>query len=386
MRRLSFFLIFVISLGVIFSACSKNEDNPTPSEETSLEGTQEPVEFEKIWGPIADTAQNEFFELHWDSQKSRLMTDKQNNVHYWWQAHALDVLFDAYERTGNQVYQDRAKEVYKSIYRLNGRTFINNFYDDMEWMALALLRGYKLTGDEEYKETVLLLWSDIKKGWNSQMGGGIAWQKGTPYYKNTPANMPAAILAVRLYKEFGDNTYLEWANKIYKWQVDTLVSSSGLIWDGINRNNDGAIDKNWLFTYCHGVFIGASCELYDVTKDNYYLDMAKKTGERSLKHFFNYKTGILKSEGTGDGGLFGGIYIRYLTQLALVTKDDAIINALVKNADVVWNDSRDPETGAISPNWGTKPRTRQDLSVQLSGIKLIEAMARLEAEGLLASE
>jgi len=384
-------LMLLFCLGLIFPGCSGNGPSVGEKKESIIDGTppaetEVPEEKEKIWAPIADLAQEDFYKLYWDAQRRRLRTDSQNNIHYWWQAHALDVLFDAYERSGKQDYADRAKDVYNSIYRLNGRTFINDFYDDMEWMALALLRGYKLTGDEEYRDTVMLLWNEIIKGWNSQMGGGIAWQKGTPYYKNTPANMPATILAARLYKESGDEKYLEWANKIFEWQLNTLLSPTGLVWDGINRNKDGAIDKSWLFTYCQGVFIGACVELYDITKDNYYLDLANKTAESSLKYFFNSKTGIMKSEGTGDGGLFGGIFVRYLTQLALITRDEAIINTLVKNAEVVWNESRDPETGAISPNWGSRTKSRQDLSVQLRGLKLIEAVARLEAAGLMDEE
>ena len=40
---------------------------------------------------------------------------------------------------------------------LNRNTiFPNAYYDDMEWMALAWLRAYDLTGDERYKEAALI--------------------------------------------------------------------------------------------------------------------------------------------------------------------------------------------------------------------------------------
>src|SRR5690625_7618277 len=86
----------------------------------------------------------------------------------------------------------------------NGNTFLNEYDDDMEWNALAMLRAYQVTGEEGFKNDVDTIWQDIKEGWNSIMGGGIAWRKSQLYYKNTPANGPAAILAARLYREFGN--------------------------------------------------------------------------------------------------------------------------------------------------------------------------------------
>jgi len=38
--------------------------------------------------------------------------------------------------------------------------------------------------------------------------------------------------------------------------------ATGFVWDGKNRTGDGHIDKDWEFTYCQGVFIGAGVELY----------------------------------------------------------------------------------------------------------------------------
>jgi len=32
----------------------------------------------------------------------------------------------------------------------NGGTYINNFYDNMEWMGIASLRTYQNTGDVDY--------------------------------------------------------------------------------------------------------------------------------------------------------------------------------------------------------------------------------------------
>ncbi len=118
---------------------------------------------------------------------------------YWWHAHVLDVILDAYKRTRDEKYKSKFDLVLNGTISLNGGTLLHNWYDDMEWMALALLRAFDTFGDEKYKQSTLILWKDIKTAWNCHMGGGMAWRKDQLDYKNTPANAPAAILAARLY-------------------------------------------------------------------------------------------------------------------------------------------------------------------------------------------
>src|SRR5690625_7633801 len=85
----------------------------------------------------------------------------------------------------------------------NGNTFLHEYYDDLEWNALAMLRAYQVTGVEGFKNDVDTIWQDVKKGWHSIVGGGIAWRKSQLYYKHTPANAPAAIMAARLSRQCG---------------------------------------------------------------------------------------------------------------------------------------------------------------------------------------
>jgi predicted alpha-1,6-mannanase (GH76 family) len=68
------------------------------------------------------------------------------DFHYWPQAHALDVMVDAYLRTRDNLYKTTINDWYDGVKRKNGNTFFNIFYDDMEWNALAMLRAYQATG------------------------------------------------------------------------------------------------------------------------------------------------------------------------------------------------------------------------------------------------
>jgi predicted alpha-1,6-mannanase (GH76 family) len=120
------------------------------------------------------------------------------DFHYWRNAHALDVLVDAYVRKNDPQIKTRMDELLDGMKAKNGNTYINHFYDDMEWMALACLRAYEATSDVKYKTVAEQVWTDIKGGWDDTWGGGFYWNKERKN-KNTPANAPACIIASRMY-------------------------------------------------------------------------------------------------------------------------------------------------------------------------------------------
>ena len=311
----------------------------------------------------------------------QLCTDPFN---YWWQAHAVDTLTDGYLRSGEDRYMELQADLYQGILNRNAGVFPNDYYDDMEWMALAWLRAYEAVKTEAYKDTALLLWEDIKTGWNEEGGGGIAWRKEQLDYKNTPANAPAAILAARLYQAFGNDEDLEWAKRIYDWQKTTLVDpESGLVWDGMNRLGDGMVDTDWRFTYNQGVYIGAGVELYKATGDKAYLADAARTVDYVLTHMTNPSTGMLPSEGDGDGALFKGVLVRYLGEYIRVEPEASSAQEVAKlitvNAESLWDFGRSTEAGKtfFSNSWAQTPDQVVQLATQLSGVMLLEQAARL---------
>ncbi|MBT2292752.1 glycosyl hydrolase [Paenibacillus albidus] len=302
-----------------------------------------------------------------------------DNFYYWWQAHVIDVLVDAYERTQDPVYAERIRSLSCSLRAYNGGTFLHNYYDDMEWTALALLRAYLATGKEEYKAAVQELWADIRTAWNDHYGGGMAWKKDQTDYKNTPANAPAAILAARLYGLFREEEDLEWAVRIYAWNKKHLVDpATGFVWDGINRLGDGGIDYDWEFTYCQGVFLGAGLELYRVTMEPQYAQDAIRTAEACFDRLCHPESLMLPDEGIDDTGLFKGILIRYLVQLGQqFPEQQRIREVILANAACLWEQGIDAEWGLCGPSWEQQPETPVQLSVQLSGLMLLEGAAAL---------
>ena len=58
------------------------------------------------WNKAADSSTNNLVDKFWNASGNYFNeSNVSTNFHYWPQAHGLDVLVDAYERTGNQVYK-----------------------------------------------------------------------------------------------------------------------------------------------------------------------------------------------------------------------------------------------------------------------------------------
>ena len=98
---------------------------------------------------------NCFFDEKTGVMVNHMPVREEENWIYWWHAHALDALLDGYLRKPEGEYLERFRKEYAGTYRENGNTLLHNWYDDMEWMALALLRAWDATKDEEYKKQAL---------------------------------------------------------------------------------------------------------------------------------------------------------------------------------------------------------------------------------------
>lgn len=297
---------------------------------------------------------------------------------YWWHAHAVDVLIDAFLRTKKQDYLDIIDEELKTVYVLNGNTYLNNWYDDMEWMALALLRLFDVTGKQEILDNVLLLWDDIKTAWNSLQGGGMAWKKDQIDYKNTPANAPAAILAYRLYQRLRSDEFWEWGDRIYNWNLENLTDRNlWIVFDGINRLGDGRIDYSWDYTYCQGVVVGAALERYKISRAEIDLKVAREIANSAIHRYCDAHGGILQYEGKEDCGLFKGIMIRYFSSLVeLCPSEKYIRDIILLNAKVICA-SGITDCGIIGPKLDALSDETIDLAQHLSGIMILEMADRL---------
>jgi predicted alpha-1,6-mannanase (GH76 family) len=360
--------LLVSFVGLLFFECDNS------NQETSQK---------EIWSQRADSAYSSLFQLYWSNDLNRGYKNelKEEDLNYWWQAHLLDALVDYQVRKGTKDMSLVDRHI-QGVIKGNKGTILIDFYDDMEWMALALIRAYKHTNDLKYLNYAKELWTDIKTGWNSNHGGGIAWQKSQLDYKNTPANAPAAIIGYYLYQIQKNEADKQMADKIMQWLDSHLVSDSGRIADGMGREGGTKIDDAWQFTYNYGIYIGACLEAYKITKERKYLDKAILSANYAIKTLVQPSTNILKSEGQGDGGLFKGILFRYLYDLAMEKDLDTqlqnkYLDFIKANALSLWSKAKTSTYPfRFSSDWTKMEDKYTDLSTQLSAVIVLDLVSK----------
>jgi predicted alpha-1,6-mannanase (GH76 family) len=307
-----------------------------------------------------------------------------STFNYWWLAHAMDVRLDAFGRTGDHQWLDAAEATSANLRARNEGSLFNDYFDDMLWYALALERLARATGRQAPLDDARAIWEHVvEHGWNATHGPSVAWRKQQPYYKNTPANGPFAILSARLHQHEPDPKYLEYGTAAFDWITATLVGSDGFVEDGINRDGGGRIDTQWRFTYNQGLYIGAAVALDDVLHEPGLIDQAQRTATTALRELA--PDGIVGSEGGGgDEGLFKGVLFRYLgtllDRIGTASPDAAPLLAFVRTStDSLWETS--PRDGYLlaGDDWRRPAEPPVYYSTQLSAIMALELRASIEA-------
>jgi hypothetical protein len=159
----------------------------------------------------------------------------------------------------------------------------DRYYDDNEWMVLALVSASDNLKSKHALEMAQNSFAYVMSGKDSKLGGGIYWRESDKASKNTCSNGPAAAAAIALFEKTGDRTLLETAEELYDWTKEHLRDpSDGLYWDNVSMN--GRIQK-WKFSYNTGLMLRTAALLYRHTKKDNYAADAKEMQASSLTHW-----------------------------------------------------------------------------------------------------
>ncbi|EEI77565.1 glycoside hydrolase [Corynebacterium striatum] len=389
---------------------------------------------EETWAHRADLAETAINDRHaqavWSIPRTNLAvvswppTSKEKlfvHWHYWWQAHYLDCLVDAALRNNTKVRRARIADTMRGI-RLRNLSQLNKnrYYDDKAWLALAMGRAENLKKVKVHKRLGSLQ-RNIREGVDPTIGV-LPWREGETFL-NVPSNGPGAIMLARMGR-------INEARHIVDWIYDHLVDDDGFIMDGIRMRMDGPEIVKAIHPYCQGVVLGACLEIALALREKaglFSLERIDTVQEAELAadmmHYITNIRGLVQAvatgmatpsgvinwkTGDGDGGLFKGILVRYLADVAVRLPGDSPANRATKklaarmvvaSAESVWEhrlevdglpifgsdwtaDARLPHNYGFGPNTlgekvGIIRVAERDLSVQLSGWMLLEACARV---------
>jgi mannose/cellobiose epimerase-like protein (N-acyl-D-glucosamine 2-epimerase family) len=244
--------------------------------------------------------------------------------------------------TGLDVYWSKADPV-PGYDVLPGPKSPDRYYDDNEWVALALLEAYELTGDPADLDRAEKTFKFVMSGEDALLGGGLYWHEQEKKSKNTCSNGPAIVAALRLYGVTHRAAYLDTAKRLYVWTNAHLQDTDGLYWDNVKL--DGQVEKT-KFTYNTALMLRADALFYGITREKTYLDEAERVAKASEVHWFRKETGAL-----GDSGMFAHHLCEAFFALAQQDNDphwrDIVTRALVfvqekgRDTDGHYNDRWD---------------------------------------------
>ena len=277
----------------------------------------------------------------------------------WWNsANGISVLSRVSQDLHTHAFDSRFRNTFVAAQRKNSN-FLNDYYDDEGWWALAWLDVYDLRGGGRYLRMSESIFANMTGGWSDACGGGIWWSK-QEHYKNAIANELFLSVAVRLAEATKGPArvgYLEWAEREERWFVNSgMINPQGLVNDGLDDSCHNNQKTTW--TYNQGVILEGLSGLSRLTGDKAAMQLANHIAQAVSARLVDAQ-GILHDPcepNCGEDGVqFKGILIRNLATLDRASPTPQIVALVQTNAASVWSRARTVD-GQFSVDWSGPPR------------------------------
>ncbi|KAF4984334.1 hypothetical protein FZEAL_445 [Fusarium zealandicum] len=297
--------------------------------------------------------------------------------YYWWEAGAMfGAMIDYWWITGDETYNDVTSQAMvhqagedKDYMPVNQTKTEGN--DDQGFWAMAVMaaaeRKFPDPPDDQPQWLALTqaVFNEYASRWDTKhCGGGLRWQifplnRGYDY-KNSISNGCFFNIAARLARYTGNETYADWATKIWDWEVDAgLINDEHHVLDGVTIRGDdcSSIDKiQW--SYNAGIFLHGAAVMYNMTESKEWKNrtdgMLEDVNKRFVKNNVIYEQFCEPTEQCNqDQRSFKGYLARWLvatTQLAPYTYEpiSKLLLSSAKAAAAVCSGSPASDFGGIS--------------------------------------
>ncbi|PWY86745.1 mannan endo-1,6-alpha-mannosidase [Aspergillus heteromorphus CBS 117.55] len=222
--------------------------------------------------------------------------------YYWWEAGAFfGTLVNYWAYTGDSTYNDLTSQAIlhqagpnRDFMPANQTRTEGN--DDQAFWAFTAMRAAENNFPNPPSEQpswlalVQAVFNEQAARWDTQKcGGGLKWQIYTfnsgYTYRNAISNGCFFNIAARLARYTGNDTYAEWADKVWDWASAVgLIGPEYHVFDGTSEENN-CTDLNHIeWTYNNGVFLLGAAHMWNYTN-----------GEN---HWSERVNGLLRSQST----------------------------------------------------------------------------------------
>jgi predicted alpha-1,6-mannanase (GH76 family) len=298
----------------------------------------------------------------------------------WWNAaNALTSVIRYTKLTGDGSYSAVIGTTFAGAQRTHAG-FINRFYDDNGWWALAWVAAYDLTRNARYLDAARAIFARNTAAWDDTCHGGLWWNTDKRYKNAITTELFVTLAALLHQRTPGDTGYRTWALRAWDWFASSgLIGAGGLVNDGLTascQNNGGT---TW--TYNQGVILGGLGALFEITGDRGYLQHGESIANAALAQLIPAGGILAEPCETAAGGCngdqtqFKGIFVRYLYDFWLHGRQPAYRTFILANADSLWAGNRNAHA-EFGLRW-TGPFDRADASRQSSALDALIAAAAL---------
>ncbi len=295
----------------------------------------------------------------------------------WWNAANAVTVLSRYTRFS---HSSEFKHAIANTYQLNShKNFLNDYYDDEGWWALAWIETYSWSHDARYLKMAEQIFADMAASWDDTCSGGIWWKKDK-HYKNAIANELFLSVAANLANVTKDArqraAYADWARREWQWFAATgMINSDNLVNDGLTAACQNNGRNTW--SYNQGVILGGLTILAKVQRDSKLLDSADAIAAAAIKRLTD-QSGVLhdtcEPKCGADGVQFKGIFARNLAILNAAAPDAKFKSFLETNAESVWrNQDAEHRFGVV---WNGPSEV--NAAAQVSAIDVLLAAAESE--------
>jgi predicted alpha-1,6-mannanase (GH76 family) len=293
----------------------------------------------------------------------------------WWNAANATTVLVRYSRLAGS---PEIKLAIENTFARNAEDkFLNEYYDDEGWWALAWIDAYEWSHDTRYLDMAEQIFADMTLGWDETCGGGI-WWKEDRHYKNAIANELFLSVAARLAASAPDPArrpaYLEWAQREWRWfAASGMINAQGLINDGLSASCRNNGRNTW--SYNQGVILGGLSALAALSGEKPLLDRAQSIALAAITQLTD-GDGILhdtcEPKCGADGAQFKGIFARNLGVLNAAAPSPRFRAFLETNAERICRiQTPDHRFGVL---WSA-PSDEVNAATQVSALDVILAAA-----------
>lgn len=206
------------------------------------------------------------------------------SCYYWWEAGAMwGALINYWQYTGDESYQPSVIEALKfqigpdENYNPPNQSK-NMGVDDQDFWGFAAMEAAE-AGIPDVGGKFPSWLSLAQAVWNFQVdlwetatcGGGFRWQvysfNAGYNLKNTISNGGFFQLSARLARYTGNQTYADWAEKVYSWMENSLLFQMQdghlYIWDNTDADGNCTQVEHYVWSYNYGVLLMGSAMMWN---------------------------------------------------------------------------------------------------------------------------